>query len=140
MGYLSSDFPVCAFLEKANKMAITVNWSGKSGTSYAFELYKLGQEFNPVSGVYVFCRETSPGSWQALYVGETQSLHDRLNTGIANHDGFKCASRNGATHIAVRVVSGEANRLRVETDLRHGINPVCNKQSVKSAADILYGR
>ena len=121
-------------------MATIVTWTGSSRTQYQFELYKIGQEFNPVSGVYIFCRETSPGSWQALYVGETQSLKDRLNTGVSNHDGFKCASRSGATHVAVRQVSGEANRLRVETDLRHGINPVCNKQPVKNASRSLYNR
>lgn len=64
------------------------------------------------------------GDWrfEALYVGETNDFHDRLNTGLVHHDGFKRARANGATHVAVRRVA-VSDCLTVETDLRHGLNP-----------------
>jgi hypothetical protein len=114
-------------------MAQTVTWHGKSGTAYLFELYSIGQKFNPVSGVYVFCNFSGLATLQALYVGETYSFQDRLNIGISQHDGFKRANALGATHIAVMAASEEANRLRIETDLRHGLNPSCNAQGVNSS-------
>ncbi|MBD3678171.1 MAG: hypothetical protein HUJ27_07195 [Rhodobacteraceae bacterium] len=111
-------------------MAFNISWRGASGKSYTFEAYPNGTQFNAVSGVYIFCRQITPGSWEALYVGETQSFEQRLNVGIHSHDGYGRAARRGMTHIAVLVVAGEAERLRIETDLRHGLNPVANAQNV----------
>lgn len=121
-------------------MTTTVTWIGKSRKSYVFELHLIGQEFNPVSGVYIFCKPVGQSSMEALYVGETQSLHDRLNTGIENHDGFKRASRAGMTHIAVMSSGNLAERLRIETDLRHGIDPKCNRQAVNALANAFLHR
>ncbi|MDQ0313667.1 hypothetical protein J2S73_000104 [Amorphus orientalis] len=120
-------------------MGTIVTWPGASGTSYRTELFPIGTQFNAVSGVYILCASTSPDRWTALYVGETQSLYDRLNANPGAHDGIVCASGCGATHIAVMRADGDALRLLVETDLRHSLNPPCNKQSVpaKTIADIL---
>lgn len=112
-------------------MALNVTWHGASKTPYTFEVYPDGTAFNPVSAVYILCREVSPGSWEALYVGETQSLQQRLTIGAMNHDGYRRAKLAGMTHIAVHVVNGETQRLRIETDLRHGLNPVANRQGVQ---------
>lgn len=113
-------------------MYTTVRWRGVSGAMYEFEVYPVGQLFNPVSGVYIFCRELFGGSWEALYVGEAGSLKQRLNDGIASHDGYRRAKATGATHVAAMRVSGDAERIRVETDLRHGLNPSCNAQGVNA--------
>lgn len=108
----------------------TVTWIGKSGQKYTFELYVKGTEFKPLSGLYIFCRPLGTSQFEALYVGETQSLYDRINTNPLGHDGFKRASGIGFTHIAVLQCAGDAQRLAIETDLRHGLNPVCNAQNV----------
>ena len=104
-----------------------------SGLRYTFEIYRatngLMPEFRPVSGIYMFCRLIGPGKYEALYVGEADSLYNRLNAGLRNHDGFKRASRIGTTHVAALLV-GDVDRVRIETDLRHGLNPVCNRQPV----------
>jgi hypothetical protein len=121
--------PGTAFDTEA-KMAFQISWRGASGSSYTFETYPNGTAFNPVSAVYIFCREVSPGSWEALYVGETQSLENRLNANVFSHIGYGRAKRLGMTHIAALVVAGEAERVRIETDLRHGLNPSANRQSV----------
>lgn len=111
-------------------MAFSINWLGASRRPYEFTAYPDGQPFNPVSAVYIFCRPAPGGTMEALYVGETDSLQRRLNDGIANHDGYRRAKRLGMTHIAVRTVVGDAERRRVETDLRHGLSPVANEQGV----------
>lgn len=111
-------------------MSLSVTWRGASGQSHTFETYPVGTQFNPISGVYIFCRQVASGNWEALYVGETQSLKQRLNTGIGSHDGYARASRLGMTHIAALVVAGDAERLRIETDLRHGLKPSANAQTI----------
>jgi len=117
-------------------MPVKQYWAGNSGTTYEFDVYPIGQEFNPASGVYIFCRHIGDGRFEALYVGETNSFNDRLNAGLKDHDGFKRAIPNGATHVAVRLVAS-ADRLSVETDLRHRLNPICNRQNVPSGLGIL---
>lgn len=119
-------------------MRTIVTWTGKSGRDYEFETFPIGTQFNHVSGVYIACRQLLPGNFEALYVGEAQSLVDRLNTGANNHDGIKCALRNGATHIGALFVSSDTERLRIETDLRHALNPSCNRQNVPGNALTMY--
>lgn len=111
-----------------------VTWTGSSGLQYQFETFPIGTRFNHVSGVYVACRLVPFAGIEALYVGQAQSLADRLNSWPNNHDGLMRAAREGMSLIAARVVAGDAERLRVETDLRHGLNPLCNAQSVPSNA------
>ncbi len=117
-------------------MEALVSWTGISGNPYQFEVYAWGQEFNPVSGVYILCRLVGPGRYEALYVGEAKSLHDRLNTGLHDHDGAKRAIRERATHIAVLRTYDDTYRLGVETDLRHGLDPICNRQGVSETEAI----
>ncbi len=119
-------------------MANSIEWAGKSGRKYSFESFPVGTQFNQVSGVYIACRHLVTGNFEALYVGEAQSLDDRLNAGSNNHEGLRCAARKGMTHIAALRVNGDAERLRVETDLRHGLNPSCNKQSVPKNTNALF--
>jgi hypothetical protein len=119
-------------------MALTINPTGKSGRPYTFDMFLVGTQFNRVSGVYIACRQLLSGQFEALYVGEAQSLYDRLNAGAANHDGLKCAASRGMTHIGAFVVNGGAERLRIETDLRHGLNPSCNRQSVPTNTNALF--
>lgn len=119
-------------------MANTATFTGASRREYEFYVFQDGTDFNDVSGVYVFCRLTIFGSWEALYVGEAQSLKQRLNAGIGGHDGYKRAKSRGMTHIAAIAVSGDAERLRVETDLRHGLNPSCNAQGVNALGRYLF--
>lgn len=115
-------------------------WDGRSGARYTFELHPIGTEFNPLPGVYVFAKlvplPSGANFFEALYVGETESFVDRLNSGAINHDGYKRALASKATHVAALICKDRTERLRVETDLRHGLNPVCNAQPVPTLADL----
>lgn len=110
-------------------MAISVTWRGASGQSYTFETFPDGTSFNEVSGVYIFCRPLASGNWEPLYVGETQSFKQRLNNCVRSHDGYARSVYFGMSHIGALVVAGDAERLRIETDLRHGLNPPANAQN-----------
>jgi hypothetical protein len=130
-----------AIAQKGQKMAnFTITWRGKSGTSYTFDCFPGNQAFNPVSGVYILCRNIPGGGWEALYVGETGSFKDRLNVGQSLHDGYQRAKAAGATHIAAMLVSGDTERLRIETDLRHGLNPSCNAQNANALSGFGFRR
>lgn len=121
----------------------TVNWTGVSGLPYEFSVYSLATHFKPVAGVYILAKLGKGSRLEALYIGEAESLEDRLNTCRAQHDGFQRALKMGLTHICARgVKNGAAERLRIETDLRHAFNPPCNEQGVpvRTLADILSGR
>lgn len=108
---------------------IHVKWLGYPGREYVFETYPIGTEFNPFSGVYIACSFGTNGiGWNALYVGEAQSLYDRLNARPENHDGLKRARQMGATHIGAMLVNGDAQRAAIETELRHVLNPPCNAE------------
>ena len=112
-------------------MTTQLNWTGASGNVYTFSVHPLGTQFNPIPGIYLFCRDI-PDGLEALYVGETQSFVDRLNTGLQNHDGYKRASRIGFDYVAVMRCDDSTERLRIETDLRHAFNPIFNRRSVEN--------
>ncbi len=102
----------------------SVIWRGRSGKEYAYELYTIGQAFNDVGANYIFTRETSPGSWRAVYIGQTSMLGTR----IAQHDKLTCVRREGASHICAHRNDDERNRLVEERDLLNNYATPCNVQ------------
>ena len=114
-------------------MTKTINWIGKSGQSYPFFLFPHGTEFHAASAVYIACKQVAPETFSALYVGEAESLYNRLNVGGVNHQGLLRAAREGMTHICAMAVDGRRERLRIELDLRHALDPVCNREAVPAS-------
>jgi len=111
-------------------MAREIYPQGASGQKYAFTLYEASQEFNPVPAVYLLCKLHRGGPLEVLYVGETQSLKQRF---IPAHNGYSRAVKAGMTHIAAMSVVDHKDRLSIETDLRHSLNPSCNAQGLRAA-------
>jgi len=112
-------------------MAYTINWTGAGGPSYTTELCQFGKTFRTNPGVYIFCKPsaTLKDRWDQIYVGETDDFNDRLNTNLASHHRWDCIKRNGATNVCVLLVTGgKQARTTIETDLRNGLDPVCNRQ------------
>jgi hypothetical protein len=106
-------------------MADTIYWVGKSGAKYKYEVFKLNTTFKKKPGNYVFAKETEPGRFKPLYVGQTGDLSSRFT----NHHAEDCLDRNGVTHITVHVnEAGDQARLDEETDIRNHYDPACNKQ------------
>ena len=67
----------------------SVNWRGKSGKYYTYEVYDF-DDFNPADkdGNYIFARDVR-GSWHAVYVG--QGIARIEPRGVVALDGDDCA-------------------------------------------------
>jgi hypothetical protein len=99
-----------------------VSVAGASGTSYEFEVHQWGTDFKDVGAVYLILRNGSPGRYGLLYIGQTGDLSERFD----NHHKRTCFDRNGKTHIGVKVVSAERQRLNIESDLLRKNRTTCN--------------
>lgn len=100
-------------------------WKGESGKSYMYTIYRLDDEFTSFPANYIFAKRVRQHEWEAVYIGQTEDLGDRL----ANHERRECAIRNGATSIhAHETGGGESVRKREEQDLIDRYDPHCNRQ------------
>jgi len=106
---------------------LKINWTGQSGTTYPFWIYIRGTTFKePCPGIYIHAKETKPHSWTPVYIGQTENINERLT----NHEQKQCVDRNGATHIHIRIITDEAQRLAEEKDLIQKWKPACNTHYV----------
>ncbi|MBU8920304.1 MAG: GIY-YIG nuclease family protein [Bacteroidales bacterium] len=99
-----------------------INW----GEGHQFSIHPQDTNWNDIGGVYLFCAQSSPGNWTALYIGQTESLASRL----PNHERWSEAFRFGATHIHVKVVTSESQRLALEESLLRKYKPPLNTQNI----------
>ena len=99
-------------------------WRGASGKKYTYWISPIDSSFKDEPGNYIFAKETSPGLWNPIYIGETESLKDRL----PNHEKLPCVNRYGGTHVHTHTTSGgEQVRKAEEADLLTKYDPPCNK-------------
>jgi hypothetical protein len=103
-------------------MAKTCNWEGASGKKYLYTIYSMNTEWNDVAGNYIFAYESSPHTWTAVYIGETESFKDRL----PNHNELPCIKRSGGTHIHAHTNENSQARLEEEEDLLATHKTPCN--------------
>jgi hypothetical protein len=110
-------------------VAPMVSWRGASLQWYEFQLHAIGTVYLERPGVYIFCRLAANENWDSIYVGETDNFLRRLSNELATHHRWESIRTAGATHICtLHVPAHNSLRLRIETDLRHGLNPPCNRQ------------
>jgi hypothetical protein len=101
-----------------------VNWPGKSGTNYPYEVYPLDASFPSLPGNYIYAGTAADGSWVPIYVAQTRGMHQRLEGHVHAED----AMAQGATHIHVHLSNtGQAARCSEEHDLIQLWHPVCNE-------------
>lgn len=103
-------------------MVRTCKWIGASRKEYIYNIHPIDTNWNDVAGNYIFAKETSPRSWDAVYIGETVSFSDRL----PNHNELPCIRRNGGTHIHTHVNEDSDARIEEEADLLANHNTPCN--------------
>lgn len=94
-----------------------INATGASGAVYTFTIWPLNTPFPATGGVYLILKQNI-----VLYVGQTGDLSERFDS----HHKEPCWRRNQADRMAVLFVTGENDRLRIETDLIRSYHPVCN--------------
>ena len=103
----------------------TIMWEGASGKQYQYWISPISMSFVDEPGNYIFVKETSPNNWIPLYIGQTESLKNRL----ADHEKLLRVIRNGGTHIHAHTTSGsEQDRKEEEADLLAKLDPSCNKE------------
>jgi predicted GIY-YIG superfamily endonuclease len=106
--------------------AATINWAGKSGTTYKYWIHPIGTTFKEVGGNYIFAKEVEPNRWVPMYVGLTNNLSVRLS----NHEKEREAKQKGATHIHAHTAEQEEARLAEELDLCRHWKPPCNDRLI----------
>ena len=104
-------------------MTAKVNWPLGNGEVLPFEVNDLNVAWKDVPGLYIFTYQTS-GGWYPLYVGQADSLRDRL----LNHERLNEAIQKGATHIHALVVGQQINRDKWERMLIQNLQPPMNTQ------------
>lgn len=111
---------------------LEIYFPGVSGNKYRFLMYPRATRFQGgYAGLYIYAKETTPGRFTPVYIGQTSDLNVRLN----NHDKEEEVGRAGATVVCVRVSSGgEQARLAEEKDLILQWQPECNVQHIREAA------
>jgi hypothetical protein len=108
---------------------MNVRWKGVSGRFYDAEAYQLENPLPISSGVYIVCSYLGPNQYHSIYVGECDDFNDRLYVNLKNHHCYRCFIREAATDVCILAISDDRQlRLDAETDLRNGLNPVCNQQ------------
>jgi hypothetical protein len=96
-------------------------WRGASGRRYNYWVYPINTTFKDEPGNYIYARPNPMGGWQAVYIGQTSSLSQRL----ASHEKEQAAIlRGGATHIHAHLSPDDRARRIEEADLvRHLLPP-----------------
>jgi hypothetical protein len=105
----------------------TLTLTGASGTKYEFEVYLKETTFNDVGAVYaVTSRFKIPTGFNhnVVYIGQTGDLSKRFY----DHHREECFDRRGWNCICVHRDNNEASRLKKESDLIEGQNPICNRE------------
>ena len=100
-------------------MANKVTWGG-----HEFSVHQHGENWSAVAGLYIFAAKNSEGKWFPLYIGQAESLAERLPT----HERWQEAARLGATYVHARVESQAATRDAVERQLIQAYQPRLNTQ------------
>lgn len=95
-----------------------VEFRGGSG-QYTYWAYPINTTFKDEPGNYIYAKRNSAGKWQAVYIGETASLSQRL----ASIDAEQTAIKWGATHILAHLNSSEHARKSEEADLTNTLIP-----------------
>jgi hypothetical protein len=90
---------------------------------YTYAVHQIGAPLGSRPGNYIFARETTPGEWQPVYIGETGDLGEQFD----NHRAMSCITRAGATHIHIHGNNaGVDGRRQEEGDLIRRWSPPCN--------------
>lgn len=102
-----------------------IYWNGESGTKYQFWIYDRGTTFRePCPGIYLHAKQLKPHRWVPVYIGQTENINARS----PKRQLRECVDHHGATHIHVRIVEGEDDRVAEEKDLLQKWKTPCNRR------------
>lgn len=93
---------------------------------YHFEgPFRNTDNLKSLSGVYaILGRNTAYENWSVIDIGESSNVRERVST----HDRKDCWNRQGFNDLQVAAYyCSEAERMRIEKELRNQFNPLCGK-------------
>jgi excinuclease UvrABC nuclease subunit len=105
-------------------MAEQIKWRGESGKGYDYWAYPINTTFKDEPGNYIYAKRNPAGNWQAVYIGQTSSLSQRL----ASHEKERSIIyQGGATHIFAHLSTSPLARRIEEADLIKHYRPPFNE-------------
>lgn len=103
----------------------TIQWTGASTKSYAYDIHDLAASHKAVPANYVFARKLPDGTYTSVYAGQTGNISGRFDS----HNKWPCIVRNGATHVCTHESSADERVRRAEEDdIIAKWKPPCNIQ------------
>lgn len=101
-----------------------IQWSGRSGRNYKYNVYKMGTKFKRIPANYIIAQSTEMKKWKPIYIGQTEDLNEYFT----KYNSMPCMQAQNATHIHVhRNDDGLRARLAEENDLINRWHPECNR-------------
>ncbi len=100
----------------------TLTLTGKSETSYEFNVYTYGTAFRALGAVYAITRRVNKETHTVIYIGQTGDLSERLD----GHEKEPCFELFLANRTCIHADDDEDSRLQKETDLIGNYSPPCN--------------
>lgn len=101
-----------------------VLWDSPRGDRLSFQVHTKNADWNPVAGLYAFCKHEAPNTWVPLYVGQASSFQER----ICSHERWDEAAQLGATHVLAATVPLQSDRDRHEEAIVKHFDPQLNVQ------------
>lgn len=105
----------------------TVDFKGKSGKKYTFDVCDIDTEWNDgISAIYIVTKRYKNSdkkfSHTKIYIGRTEDLKERHS----NHHKEDCFVKNNANCICIYQEEDSQKLIDIETDLIQGSNTPCN--------------
>ena len=104
----------------------TIDFVGRSGRSYTFNVYNFGSSWRGVAAVYVVARPRRSASGNLVldpvYIGQTDNLKEQLSK---RHQ-RSCLDVYQANKVCLLLEASESIRLEVESDLLAQWPTPCN--------------
>lgn len=100
----------------------TIQHTTSNGHTVKFQAHLKNVTWNDVAGIYAFSLKNPNGSYNILYVGQTNSFKTRF----ANHEHWDSAVRNGMTHVLAATVPTQTDRDKLESILISDLRPKLN--------------
>ncbi len=104
----------------------TIEFAGKSGKLYSFNVYTMDNEFRPYSAVYCVTERSSSengeGVHNKIYFGSTQDMSAEFNA----HSSSQCLQSNRANCVCTHREENEIARNQILKDLIEHYHPPCN--------------
>ncbi|MBR1130762.1 GIY-YIG nuclease family protein [Bradyrhizobium iriomotense] len=132
--YLSGIFGSLAPQPVAAPQLPMWNWQGRSGAWYIHTIFPLTAQTFIEGANYIMVQRLTDGTRKAIYIGQSENLRTRL----PRHEKLMLAQLHGATELHIHLLATtDAERFRIETDIRNGHPAPLNEQSTPLYSGLL---